>query len=271
MAEISDVRIIFCGDVVGTVGRRAIATVVPELRERCRPTFVIANGENAAGGLGITERTAKQIFAGGIDAITTGNHVFKKREVYDYLNRESRIVRPANYPIGNPGRGHTIVENNGLRLGIVNLSGTFTLQTAVSPFVAVRDALSRLRDRVDMVVVDLHAEATSEKVAMGWYLDGDVLAVVGTHTHVPTADARVLPKGTGYITDVGMTGPRDSVIGMKKELAIGRFLDQMPVRMETANDDVWLDAVLIEVRPDGLAASIDQLLIPAERPATDGA
>ncbi len=256
-------RILFVGDVVGSSGRRALAALLPGLRERLKPDFVVVNGENAAGGLGITEKIARGWLEEGIDAITLGNHAYKQREVYPYLDREQRIVRPGNYPRGNPGRGHTVVEKNGLSLAVVNLSGTVFLDAARSPFVEVDATLADLRGRAEHVLVDFHAEATSEAVAMGWHLDGRVTACVGTHTHVPTADARVLPGGTAYVTDVGMTGPRGGVIGVKREQALERFLTQMPVKFEPSDDDPWLNAVLIEASGDGSASAIEQLLLPA--------
>jgi len=223
----------------------------------------VVNGENAAGGVGITQKTARELLELGADAITLGNHAYRHRDVYDLLDREPRIVRPANYPKGSPGRGHTVVERDGVRLGVVNLSGLVFLEAVRSPFADADAALSELRDRTDAVLVDMHAEATSEKVAMGWHLDGRVTACVGTHTHVPTADARVLPGGTAYITDVGMTGPRGGVIGVKRELALERFLSLTNVRFETSEDDPWLNAVLVEAGADGRATGIEQLLMPA--------
>jgi metallophosphoesterase (TIGR00282 family) len=255
----------FVGDVVGAPGRRALTSLLPGLREHHRADVVIANGENAAGGIGITEKTARQIFDAEVDGITLGNHVWKHSEVYGYLDQEERIVRPANYPKGNPGRGHTVVEGaNGMRLAIVNLCGQVFLEAARSPFAEVDAILAELRGRVDHVLVDFHAEATSEKVAMGWHLDGRVTACVGTHTHVPTADGRVLPGGTAYITDVGMTGPRGGVIGAEREPAVRRFVTQMPTKLGTAEEDPWLNAVVIEAADDGSARSIEQVLMPAE-------
>jgi 2',3'-cyclic-nucleotide 2'-phosphodiesterase len=256
------VRLLFVGDVVGSPGRRALESLLPGLRERHAPDFVVVNGENSAGGVGITERIARAFFELGVDAITLGNHAFRHTEVYDYLDREERIVRPANYPRADPGRGHTIVERDGVRLAVVNLAGTVFLDTYRSPFPEADAIIADLRDRADHVLVDFHAEATSEKVAMGWYLDGRVTACVGTHTHVPTADARVLPGGTAFVTDVGMTGPRDGVIGVERDQAIRRFLTQRPVKFDTAAGDAWLNAVLIEAGDDGRASSIEQLLAP---------
>jgi 2',3'-cyclic-nucleotide 2'-phosphodiesterase len=257
------VKLLFVGDVVGSPGRRALEEVVPKLRESRQPDFVVVNGENSAGGLGITERIAAGMFDLGVDAITLGNHAFRHAEVYEYLDREPRIVRPANYPKRDPGHGHTVVEKDGVRLAVVNLAGTVFLDAARSPFAEADAILAELRDKADHVLVDFHAEATSEKVAMGWYLDGRVTACVGTHTHVPTADARVLDKGTAYITDVGMTGPRRSVIGVEREPAIRRFLTRTPVKFETAQGDPWLNGVLVEAGEDGRAVSIEQLLVPA--------
>ena len=195
-------RVLFIGDVVGSPGRKGLRETMPSLRERLAPDLVIVNGENSAGGMGITERTARDLFESGTGVITTGNHVYRHREAYEFLDREPRVVRPANYPSANPGRGHTIVETGGMRVAVVNLSGAVGLKVARSPFDTVDVILERIESDADAVVVDFHAEVTSEKVAMGWHLDGRVAAVLGTHTHVPTADGRVLPKGTAFITDV---------------------------------------------------------------------
>jgi 2',3'-cyclic-nucleotide 2'-phosphodiesterase len=256
------VRLLFVGDVVGSPGRRALESLLPGLRERHRPDFVVANGENSAGGIGITEKTARQMFAAGVDAITLGNHVWRHADVYPYLDAEERIVRPANYPKGNPGCGHTIVEHGGLRLGVINLSGQVFLEAARSPFAEVDAILAELRGRVMYLLVDFHAEATSEKVAMGWHLDGRVTACVGTHTHVPTADARVLPGGTAYITDVGMTGPHGGVIGASREASVRRFVTQMPIKLGTAEEDPCLNGVVVEADDQGRARSIEQLIVP---------
>lgn len=256
-------RLLFVGDVVGKVGRRTLAALLPGLRERLQPDFVVVNGENAAGGVGITRKTAHEILEVGADAITLGNHAYRHTEVYELLDREPRIVRPANYPKGSPGRGLTVVEGDGVRLGVTNLLGSLFLDSARSAFAEVDAVLADLRDRADHLLVDMHAEATSEKVGMGWHVDGRATACVGTHTHVPTADCRVLPGGTAYCTDVGMTGPRGGVIGVKRELALQRFISMTNVRFETATEDPWLNAVLVEAGPDGLARSIEQVLEPA--------
>jgi metallophosphoesterase (TIGR00282 family) len=255
---------LFIGDVVGSPGRRALESLLPELRERHQPDFVVVNGENAAGGLGITSKIASRwLDGGGVDAITLGNHAYRHSEVYPYLDSERRIVRPANWPKGDPGHGYTVVENDAGRLAVVNLVGVIFLDPARSPFAEADAILAELRDRADWILVDFHGEATSEKVAMGWYLDGRVTACLGTHTHVPTADARVLPGGTAYITDVGMTGPRGGVIGMDRKAALKRFTSMVPTKLDTSPEDPWLDAVLVEAGDDGHATGIEQLLIDA--------
>jgi 2',3'-cyclic-nucleotide 2'-phosphodiesterase len=254
-------RVLFIGDVVGSPGRKGLREAMPALRERHSPDLVIVNGENSAGGVGITERTANDLFGAGAGAITSGNHVYRHREAYDFIDREQRVVRPANYPQGNPGRGHTVVEAGGMRVAVVNLSGAVGLKVARSPFDTVDGILERLE--ADAVVVDFHAEVTSEKVAMGWHLDGRVAAVFGTHTHVPTADGRVLPKGTAFISDVGMTGSRTSVLGVKPEQALAALITQMPTKFETADDDVWVMGAVVEVNERGLADSFEQVMVPA--------
>jgi metallophosphoesterase (TIGR00282 family) len=255
-------RVLFIGDVVGKPGRAGLARAMPELRDRHSPDLVIANGENAAGGLGITEKTAGELYDAGIDVLTTGNHVYKHRDAYEYLDRDQRIVRPANYPAANPGRGHTVVEAAGRRVGVINLSGAMYLTVARYPFPAADELVERLDGETDAIIVDFHCELTSEKVAMGWHLDGRVAAVLGTHTHVPTADWRVLDGGTAYISDVGMTGSRAGIIGVKRHQALEAFRTQMPIRFETADQDVWINAVVVEIRDDGLAKSIEQVLVP---------
>jgi metallophosphoesterase (TIGR00282 family) len=261
-------RVLFCGDVVGEPGRTALSETLPSLVARYEPDFVVTNGENVAGGLGITERTARKILDAGVDVITTGNHVYRHRDVYAFMDRSERIVRPANYLDSNPGRGFTVVEKNGVRLGVVNLLGNVFMQAPHSPFHVADRLLHELDGRADLVLVDFHAEATSEKVAMGWHLDGRVLAVVGTHTHVPTADARVLPGGTAYISDVGMTGARGGVIGVKRAQILERFLTHMPVKFETSGEDPWVMACVIDSDGGPLARAIEQVLVPAGGPAS---
>jgi 2',3'-cyclic-nucleotide 2'-phosphodiesterase len=263
LAESPAVKLLFVGDVVGGIGRRTLADLLPSLRQRHQPDFVVANGENAAGGVGITERTALELLDLGLDALTLGNHAYRHRDVYELLDREPRIVRPANYPKASPGRGWTVVENRGRRLGVANLSGMLYMRATRSPFAEADALVAEMRGKADHVLVDVHAEATSEKVALGWHLDGRVTACVGTHTHVPTADARVLPGGTAYVSDVGMTGPRGGVIGVDRERALERFRTMTNVNFETSSEDPWLNAVLIEAADDGRATAIEQLLVPA--------
>jgi metallophosphoesterase (TIGR00282 family) len=257
--------ILFIGDVVGGLGRRTLLALLPGLVERHRPTFVVVNAENVAGGLGITPKIAEELLGAGVDVITLGNHAYHRKEIYPYLDAQERIIRPANYLRSQPGRGWAVVEHAGVRLGVVNLSGNLYLRAGRPAFVEIDAVLGQLEGKVDHVLVDMHAEATSEKVGMGWFLDGRATAVVGTHTHVPTADARVLPGGTAYITDVGMTGPRGGVIGVRKEQAIESLRTHMSVRFETADEDPWLMGVLVRCAEEPMrAATIEQLLLPWE-------
>jgi metallophosphoesterase (TIGR00282 family) len=255
--------ILFFADVIGKPGRELLVAKLPELRKRFSADAVIANGENATEGKGIKPAHAEALFGAGVDVITTGNHVWRQREAYRYLDEHPRIIRPFNFLASNPGRGVTVVDTPGGRLGVINLSGELYMNPARSPFEAIEEALEQLHG-VRNVFVDLHAEATSEKVAMGWFLDGRVSAVIGTHTHVRTGDARVLPGGTAYMTDAGMCGPRDSVIGVKKELVLERMLTQLPVRFEVADGDVWLEGAVVEVGSDGRALRIEPFEVAAD-------
>jgi metallophosphoesterase (TIGR00282 family) len=263
--QMSDpVKILFAGDVVGGIGKRTLHALLPELRERYAPQFVVVNGENAAGGIGITPKIARELFAAGVDVITLGNHTYRQREIYAYLDERREILRPANFLRSQPGHGWCTVERDGVSLAVVSLSGNLFMDAGRPVFAEADAAIHALRGQADHILVDMHAEATSEKVGMGWYLDGRVTAVVGTHTHVPTADARVLPQGTAYITDVGMTGPRGGVIGVKREQAIESMATKMPVRFETSTEDPWLNAVLITTADEPRrAGSIEQILEPA--------
>ena len=254
--------ILFIGDLVGGLGRRTLLALLPGLVERYEPTFVVVNAENVAGGLGITPKIADELLGAGVDVITLGNHAYHRKEIYPYLDAQERIIRPANYLRSQPGRGWVIVEHGGVRLGVVNLSGNLYLRAGRPAFVEIDAVLGQLEGKVDHVLVDMHAEATSEKVGMGWFLDGRATVVVGTHTHVPTADARVLPGGTAYITDVGMTGARGGVIGVVKEQAIEAMRTHMGVRFETAEDDPWLMGVLVRCSAPCRADAIEQLLVP---------
>jgi metallophosphoesterase (TIGR00282 family) len=251
--------ILFVGDVVARAGRRVVRELVPALREELAVDFVVVNGENAAGGIGITPKEADEIFAAGADVITLGNHTYRHREVWPYLDERREILRPANFLPSQPGHGTVVVERGGVSLGVVNLSGNLFLQAGSPALVAIDEVLREVAD-ADHVLVDMHAEATSEKVALGWHLDGRVTAVVGTHTHVPTADARVLPGGTAYITDVGMTGARGGVIGVKREQSIAMMRTHMPIRFDAADEDPWLNAVLVRASAPRRADSIEPVL-----------
>ena len=254
--------ILFVGDIVASAGRRTLKALLPGLREELGLDFVVANGENAAGGIGITPKHADELFAAGVDVITLGNHTYRHREVWPYLDTQPYILRPANFMRTQPGRGTCVFERDGVSLGVVNLSGNLFMQTASPAFTTIDEALREVAG-ADHVLVDMHAEATSEKVAMGWFLDGRVTAVVGTHTHVPTADARVLPGGTAYITDVGMTGARGGVIGVKREQSISVFRSHMPMRYDSSDIDPWLMAVVIRTAPGSSGAeSIESILRP---------
>jgi 2',3'-cyclic-nucleotide 2'-phosphodiesterase len=248
--------VLFFADVVGKPGRELLMSKLPGLRARFSADAVVANGENVTDGTGIKPNHAELLLRAGVDVITTGNHVWRQRDVYHYLDEQPRIVRPYNFLDSSPGRGVTVIDTAAGRLGVINLSGDLYLYPARSPFEVVDQALEQLHG-VRCVIADIHAEATSEKVAMGWHLDGRVSAVIGTHTHIRTADAHILPGGTAYITDAGMCGPRDSVIGVKKELVLERLLTQLPVRFEVADNDVWLEGVVVEIGPDGHALRIE--------------
>lgn len=257
-------NILFISDIFGKPGREALLSKLPWMVEEYSADFVIANGENTASGAGITTKIAEKLLAGGVDVITTGNHVWRQKEVIPFLNRSERIVRPANYLAENPGRGWTVTERNGVRLAVINLSGNLYIGAPLGAFQVIDEVLAEIDEDINHIFLDFHAEATSEKVAMGHYLDGRVTAVIGTHTHVQTADAKVLPKGTAYITDAGMTGPRNSVIGVNKQIIIQRFLTQMPLKFEVAEDDVWIEGVLVSVDDEGRATGIESLQIESD-------
>ncbi len=244
-------RILFCGDVVGKSGREVLAQRLPRLRREMGADLTVINGENSAAGLGITPGLADELFRLGADVITLGNHAWDKREIYTYIDEEPRLIRPLNLPPGTPGLGSTLVTaRDGTKVAVVNLHGrVFFPFYPDDPFRVIDEEVRRLRAMTPVILVDFHAEATSEKMAMGWFLDGHVSAVLGTHTHVQTADEQILPGGTAYQTDVGMCGPWASVIGMDKDLALERFRTQMPVRLEVAKGPAILCAVLLEVDP----------------------
>jgi 2',3'-cyclic-nucleotide 2'-phosphodiesterase len=253
--------ILFVGDVVGSAGRRVVRTMLAGLREELGADFVIVNGENASGGIGITPRHADELFRAGADVITLGNHTYRHRELWPYLEQRREIIRPANFLPSQPGRGTAVVERAGVTLGVVNLAGNLYMGHAAPALLAAEEALRTVAG-ADQILVDMHAEATSEKVALGWLLNGRVTAVVGTHTHVPTADARVLEGGTAYITDVGMTGARGGVIGVRREQSIAVMRTHMPQRYDAADEDPWINAVLIRCGGTRTAQSIEAVLLP---------
>ncbi|HEX9945718.1 MAG TPA: TIGR00282 family metallophosphoesterase [Thermoanaerobaculia bacterium] len=256
-------RLLFVGDVVGKPGRRALRNLLPRLVDRHRADYVVVNVENAAGGFGITPEVLRDIEDLPIDVFTSGNHVWDKKEGIEILDRVPNLLRPANYPEGNPGKGLYVGETaGGVPVAVMNLEGMVFMANLDSPFRVADRLLAQLDSAVKVVLVDFHAEATSEKQAMGFYLDGRVSAVVGTHTHVPTADERVLPKGTALLTDVGMTGPYESVIGMRADKVLKRFLLQTPAAFEVAKRDVRLAAAVIDVdEATGKARGIERLLV----------
>jgi metallophosphoesterase (TIGR00282 family) len=238
---------LFVGDIIGQPGRRALKRCLPRIREKHSPDFIVANAENAAGGIGITEEVGAELL-GQVDVLTSGNHIWDKKEALPYLGREPRLLRPANYPPLNPGKGSYILESSaGWKAAILNLQGRVFMEPLDCPFRVADEEVEKLRAITPIVVVDFHAEATSEKQALGWYLDGKVSAVIGTHTHVPTADERILPRGTAYITDVGMAGGYQSVIGIRPEQAVARFLTARPQRFEPEKQGLVFSSVLIEV------------------------
>jgi metallophosphoesterase (TIGR00282 family) len=260
-------RLLFIGDIVGRPGRELVARAVRPLVAVHGIDLVIANGENAAAGFGLTRDTAEQIFAAGVQVMTSGNHIWDKKEVLDYIPREPRLIRPANFPAGAPGAGAYLAETaSGVKVGVLNVMGRVFMAALDDPFTTAEAEVGRLKAAgARLVFVDVHAEVTSEKIAMGWYLDGKATAVVGTHTHVQTADDRVLPGGTAYLTDVGMTGPHDGVIGVEKAPVIAKFLSGMPSRFETASGDPRLHAVLIDAdEATGRATAIQRLSLTAD-------
>ncbi len=260
----NELKVLVVGDAIGRPGRAAIRKLLPRWRSQGRADFVIANGENVAGGKGITWETARELFEAGVDVITTGNHVWDNKEVLKFIDTEPRLLRPANYPsgMGIPGSGIGVFEcaNSGFRVGVLNLLGRVHMEAVECPFRAARCQLQQLRDQTSILFVDFHAEATSEKVAMGWFLDGQVTCIFGTHTHIPTADERLLHHGTAYITDIGMTGSYDSIIGVTIEPVLDRFLKALPVRHTVAEENVKMSGILVTADPmSGKALSIERV------------
>ncbi|MDA8212565.1 MAG: TIGR00282 family metallophosphoesterase [Clostridia bacterium] len=259
-------RILMLGDIVGKPGRRAVQATLDKVKEEWEIDFTVANGENAAGGNGITREIADELFDSGIDVLTMGNHVWDKKEIFSFIDQEPRILRPANYPPGTPGRGAGVFKTNKDKIGIISLSGrVFMGENLDCPFRTAEAVTNKLKEEVKIVLVDFHAEATSEKIALGWHLAGRVAAVCGTHTHVLTADERVLPPGTAYISDLGMTGPRDSVLGVNTETVVKKFLTQLPTRFEVASGPYQLNGVVLTVNTQtGIATEIVRISINEE-------
>jgi hypothetical protein len=263
-------KILFLGDVFGKPGRQAVQRLVPRLIAREALDLVVANAENSASGIGVTPDAAEELLAAEVDLLTSGNHIWAKREIVPYLDKPGcRLLRPANYPPGAPGRGRAVIATpDGRKLGVLNLEGRVFMKAIDDPFRAALEGVEALRaEGAKAILVDMHCEATSEKNAMGWFLDGKVSAVLGTHTHVQTADARVLPGGTAFVTDVGMCGPWDSVIGVRKELVLERFLSARPISFEPAKRDVWLQGAIVDVDDaTGLARSIARVQEKLDEP-----
>lgn len=253
-------RILFIGDIVGNPGRKAVKTLIPSLRKEYDIDFCIVNGENAAGGSGITYVVAQELYNSGADGITLGNHTWSKKEITNFIDSDSKIVRPANYPCELPGKGSAVLSSAKGKIGILNVQGRVYMDNIDCPFRAAEKELEYLKSFTRIILVDFHAEATSEKCALAWYLDGRVSCVLGTHTHVQTADERILPFGTGYITDVGMTGPYDGILGVDREIIIEKFLTHMPLRFEVAKGPVQFNAVVLEIdEKNGKTIRIERL------------
>lgn len=256
-------KILFIGDIVGDSGRETISLLLPGLIEEKNIEFVVANGENIAGGSGITSATADVLLNKGVDVITSGDHIWRRKEIYKLINEDNRILRPANYPPGVPGAGTGVyLSKNKNKIGVINLQGRVFMKELDCPFRVASKEIKILKENANIILIDIHAEATSEKIALGIYLDGMVSAVVGTHTHVQTADEKILPQKTAYITDIGMTGAHDSVLGREKDKVVEKFLTNMPVRLPVAKNDMKIQGVIVEINEtSGLANSIERISI----------
>ncbi|WP_141433488.1 TIGR00282 family metallophosphoesterase [Bacillus sp. 03113] len=261
-------NILFIGDVVGSLGREMIKEYVPKLKEKYRPQLTIINGENAAGGKGITEKIYREFLECGVQAITLGNHAWHNREIFEFIDDAKYLIRPANFPDNNPGKGIVYIKINQDLVAVINLQGRTFMQTIDCPFKKADELIAEARKKTSFIVVDFHAEATSEKQAMGWYLDGKVTAVLGTHTHIQTADNRILPGGTAYMTDVGMTGPYDGILGVEKDMVIKRFLTNLPVRFEVpkAGKSQLNGAHITVDKNSGMSKKIERILINDDHP-----
>ena len=254
-------RILFLGDIMGRTGRRVLKENLSNIITENKIDVVIANGENSAGGVGITKKVYEELLSFNIDVITLGNHAWAKKEIFTFIDEADRLVRPANYPEGTPGKPYIIINKLGVNIAVLNACGRVYMDCIECPFKTIDSIISKIRNKADIIILDFHGEVTSEKVAMGWFLDGRVTAVLGTHTHVQTADERILPKGTAYITDVGMTGPRDSVIGINKEIVIKKFLSGLPARFEIEKDSGQINGVILYIGKDNKVSKIFRLNI----------
>ncbi|UMZ73480.1 TIGR00282 family metallophosphoesterase [Natranaerofaba carboxydovora] len=253
-------RLLMVGDIVGRPGRNCARDLLPKIKENYKVDFVIANGENAAGGLGINRKTADELFNYEIDVLTMGNHVWDKKEIYNFVDSEERLLVPANYPPGTPGKGYKVYEKNGVKIGVINLSGRVFMEELDCPFRAADEIIKSIAHKTEMIFLDFHAEATSEKLALAYYLDGRISALIGTHTHVQTADERIFTNGLAYLTDVGMTGPIESILGMEHESIVKKFLTKLPCRFEVAGGDVQLNAAVIDIdEKSGKSTNIERI------------
>src|SRR5690625_2820174 len=264
-------KILFIGDVVGSPGRKMITDYVPRLKDKYKPQVTIINGENAASGKGITEKIYKNFLNWGAQVVTLGNHTWNKNDIFDFIDDAKYLIRPANFPENNPGKGMAFVTINDLEVAVINLQARTFMQPSEDPFLMIDKLIAEAKKRTNIIFVDFHGEATSEKQALAWYVDGQVTAVVGTHTHVQTADERILPNGTAYLTDSGMTGPYDGILGMERESVIKKFITGLPVRFEVPKDGRnQLSGVLFDIHPDtGLAKNISRILINDDHPMLD--
>lgn len=267
-------KVLMIADLVGKPGRWAVSQTLPDLKKEKGIDFVVANVENAAGGFGLTKEIASKVYSYGVNVLTSGNHIWDRKDIYEYLDKNENILRPANYPPQNPGKGSLLYElKDGTKIGVLNIQGRVFIKEIDCPFRTADQEIEKLKQKTNIIIVDLHAEATSEKMALGWYLDGRVSAVIGTHTHVQTVDETILPGGTAYITDAGMTGAHKSVIGIVKKDAINRFLTQVPNRFRIAKEDIKFCGVIIDIDTDtGKANNIERIRIdlPPQKDEMEG-
>ncbi|RDW19551.1 TIGR00282 family metallophosphoesterase [Oceanobacillus arenosus] len=261
-------KILFIGDVVGSPGREMVQEYLPKLKDKYHPNLTIINGENAAAGKGITEKIYKQFLEWGAQVVTMGNHTWDKKEIFEFIDDAKNMIRPANFPEGNPGKGIVFININGIEVAVINMQGRTFLPAIDDPFRKIDELIDEAKKRTNIIFVDFHGEATSEKQAFGWYIDGRVSAVVGTHTHTQTADERILPAGTAYITDVGMTGPYDGILGVEREAVIKRFLTSLPVRFETTKEGrTQLNGFFVTIDDSsGKATKVERIMINEDHP-----